>query len=67
MRTTINIDDEVMENVMRLSHSKSRSDAIRIALQEYIRQQRRRQVLELRGTLDIEDNWEALRKLEMPE
>ena len=67
MRTTINVDDALLENVMLLTHAESRADAIRIALQEYIRLQRKQQVLALRGKLDIEDNWQALRDLEIPQ
>ena len=65
MRTTIDVDDALLENVMLLTHAESRAEAIRIALQEYIRLQRKQQVLALRGKLDIEDNWQALRDLEI--
>ncbi len=65
MRTTMNVDDALLENVMLLTHAESRAEAIRIALQEYIRLQRKQQVLALRGKLDIEDNWQALRDLEI--
>jgi len=67
MRTTINVDDALLENVMLLTHAESRAEAIRIALQEYILLQRKQQVLALRGKLDIEDNWQALRDLEIPQ
>jgi Arc/MetJ family transcription regulator len=65
MRTTINVDDALLENVMLLTHAESRAEAIRIALQEYIRLQRKQEVLALRGKLDIEDNWQALRDMEI--
>ena len=64
MRTTITIDDDLLEDVMRFTQASSRVEAIRLALQEYIRQQCRQQVLGLRGKLDIEDNWQTLRELE---
>lgn len=67
MRTTLTIDDDLLENVMLLTHAESRADGIRIALQEYIRLRRKQQVLDLRGKLDIDDNWQALRDLEIPQ
>ena len=65
MRTTINIDDDLVEKVMHYSHAESKADGIRIALRAYVQQQRKQQVLALRGKLDIEDHWQALRELEI--
>lgn len=67
MRTTIIIDDDIMESIMRLSRGATRSQAIRTALKEYIKHQKKEQVLALRGKVDLTDNWQQLRELEKPE
>ncbi len=36
------------------------------AIEEYIRYKQRQELLALRGTIDIEANWQQLRELEKP-
>ena len=67
MRTTINIDDQTCQELMYLTDTSSSSKAIRNALAEYILLKRKNQLLNLRGKLDITDNWQELRSLEMQE
>ena len=39
-------------------------DAIREALQSYLQQEKLKQVMAMRGKLDLQDNWRALRQLD---
>jgi hypothetical protein len=43
------------------------SKAIQTALSEFIDMQRKRQLLAMRGKLDITDNWRELRQQELQE
>ena len=64
MRTTLDVDKEVLDEVVKLTREKSRGKAVSKALEEYIR---RRRVEELRaalGTIDLVDNWYELRHME---
>jgi len=67
MRTTITIDADTLDEVVRLTHGRTRSAAIRAALAEFIRQHRKGELLAMRGRLDLEDDWAALRQLEVDE
>jgi hypothetical protein len=67
MRTTVNIDDEKCKELMRLTSAPSVSKAIQTALSEFIDMQRKRQLLAMRGKLDITDNWGELRQQELQE
>jgi len=67
MRTTLNIDEAMLFEVMELTGQKNRSEAIRAALTAYLQQQRKNKLLALRGKVDIEDNWQQLRALEPSE
>lgn len=67
MRTTINIDEEKSKELMRLTSAPSMSKAIQTALSEYIDMKRKRQLLAMRGKLDIADNWQELRQQELGE
>ncbi len=65
MRTTITIDDDKFEELMRITSSSSQAQAIQTAVYEFIKIKRKNQLLALRGKLDIADNWQELRQLEM--
>ena len=65
MRTTINIDDDLFMDLMRLSGARTKTEAVRTALTEFVRNRRKQQLLALRGNLAIEDNWRTLRALEI--
>ncbi|MCK5725768.1 MAG: type II toxin-antitoxin system VapB family antitoxin [Thiotrichaceae bacterium] len=67
MRTTLNIDECILFEVMKLTDQKNRSEAIRMALASYLKQQRKNKILALRGKVNIIDNWRALRALEQAE
>ena len=67
MRTTINIDDDIFEELMRITTSTSRAKAVQTAICEYIEIKRKKQLLALRGNLDITNNWQQLRQQEMRE
>ncbi len=67
MRTSLNIDDNLLADVMQSTGEKNRSEAIRVALSSYLQQQRKNKILALRGKVDIDDNWQKLRELEIEE
>ncbi|MBL7649496.1 MAG: type II toxin-antitoxin system VapB family antitoxin [Candidatus Hydrogenedentes bacterium] len=64
MRATLNIDDALLDQVMQFTESSNRSEAVRIALKAYIRQQEIRQIRAMRGTMDIDESWRELRALD---
>jgi Bacterial antitoxin of type II TA system, VapB len=65
MRTTLTIDDVQAEDLMQATGQNSAVAAIRQALDDYLRQARKKKVLALRGQVQIEDNWRDLRALEV--
>ena len=67
MRTSLNIDDDMLFDVMKATGKDNRSEAIRIALAAFLKQQKKNKILALRGKVDIEDNWQQLRELEKTE
>lgn len=62
MRTTLTIDAILAKNVMHYSGKSNLAQAIREALQVYLQQQRKRELLALRGQVDVETNWQELRQ-----
>jgi hypothetical protein len=67
MRTTLNIEDGLFDDLMRLTQATTKTQAVRDALTEYIRLRRKEELLALRGRLEIEDNWRQLRESELKE
>ncbi len=64
MRTTLTIDDEVLSQVVQTTGRSNPLDAIRQALQSYLQQEKLKQVIAMRGKLDLHDNWRELRQLD---
>lgn len=65
MRTTLTIDDSQIQDLMQVTGKSSAVSAIRQALDEYLRQSRKKKVLALRGQVQMADNWRELRALEL--
>ncbi|MEK6589896.1 MAG: type II toxin-antitoxin system VapB family antitoxin [Nitrospinota bacterium] len=65
MRATLNIPDELISEVQKLSGEKSKTKAIIIAIQEYIKQKKIKELIALRGKVQIDYNWEKEEELEM--
>jgi len=54
LRTTISLPEGLLEEVEKLTNARSRREALVIALEDYIRRQRLRRVIEAAGTLEFE-------------
>ena len=61
MRTTLNVDDDVFRELMAITRAKTKTEAVRVALTEYVRLKRKTNLLALRGRLEIADDWRELR------
>jgi len=58
MRATLNMPDELIEEVQRLSGQKTRTGAIITVMEEYVRRKKIEDLLSLRGKVQIDYNWE---------
>ena len=67
MRATLNIPDELISEVQKLSGEKSKTKAIIIAMKEFVRQKKIKELIALRGKIQIEDVTKELDKLELEE
>jgi len=52
MRTTLDIDDKLLESVMKLTSASSKKAAIETALREFLRARRREELSRLIGQYD---------------
>ena len=67
MRTTLNIDDALMEKLLQTTHEKSKTQAVTVAIKDYLHKKKLEKIISYQGNLDIEDNWKALEKEELKE
>jgi len=58
MRATLNIPDELIDEVQRLSGQKSKTQAIVTVMEDYVRRRKMEDLLALRGKISIEYDWE---------
>lgn len=61
-RTNIDLDDQLVEEGMRIFKCKSKKELIHLALGELLRTERRKEVLRLRGKLQWEGDLEEMRR-----
>lgn len=67
MRTTLNLNENIINELMRLTGAKNRSQAVNEVLEAYVREKQVQKLLELRGKLHLEENWRKLREMELDE
>ncbi len=65
MRATLNIPDDLMTEVQKLSGEKSKTKAIIAAMEEFVRDKKVKKLLSLRGKIQIDYDWEKEEEREM--
>ncbi len=65
MRATLNIPDNLLKEVQKITGEKSKTKAITIAMEEYIKQKKIKELIALRGKIQIDYDWEKKEELEM--
>lgn len=58
MRATLNIPDELIDEVRRLSGQSSKTGAIVTVMEEYVRRRKMEELLALRGRIKLDYDWE---------
>jgi hypothetical protein len=65
MRATLNIPDELLDDVQSLSGEKSKTRAIVIAMEDFVRRRRMESLISLQGKVAIDYDWEAAEQEEL--
>ena len=65
MRATLNISDDLIKTVQRLSGEKSKTKAITVAMQEYIRLKKAKDLLAMKGKMCFAFDWKAEEEKEL--
>jgi len=65
MRTTIAIDEALIDELMRVEPGVSRSEAMRKAVEDYVRRKRLEEFMELAGSRLVDMSWKEAEQLEL--
>lgn len=65
MRATLNIPDDLISEVQKITGEKSKTKAVTVAMKEYVRQKKIKELIALRGKIRIDYDWEKEEELEM--
>lgn len=65
MRATLNIPDNLLSEVQKITGEKSKTKAIVIAMSEFVRQKKIKELIALAGKIEIDYDWEKEEELEM--
>jgi Arc/MetJ family transcription regulator len=64
MRTTLDLDEAKLEELMRLLDVRTKTEAIHLAIDECLRTHRRSRLKALAGRVELAEDWRHLRDLE---
>lgn len=67
MRTTVTIDDDLIAELMREANAASRSEAIRRAVESYLKRRRRERFKQLAGSRISDLDWKRIENSEIEE
>lgn len=61
MRTTLDIPEKLIDEAMKVTGAKTKSQLIKDALQEQIDRSKRKKLISLKGTIDLDIDLDTLR------
>ena len=64
MRTNIDIDDSLIDEVMRVANVKTKKEAVHLALEEFLKVKKKKDLFDLAGKIEFEKDYDykALRR-----
>ena len=60
-RTNIDIDDKLVKEGLKITHLKTKKELVNYALEELIKKERRKRILELEGKIQLEGDLRQMR------
>ena len=58
MRTNIELDDKLVKTAMKLGKAKTKRELIQSALEEYVKNLQKKNLLELKGKIEFTDEYD---------
>jgi hypothetical protein len=64
VRATLNIPDRLIDDLIKETKAKTKTQAITWAIEDYLQKKRLEKLIALQGKLDLEDNWREMEALD---
>ena len=61
-RTNIELDEDLVDEAMKLTHVKTKKELVHLALEELVRKKNRKNLLDYEGKVPWQGNLSAMRK-----
>ena len=58
MRTSIDIDDALIGEVMKVANVKTKKEAVHLALQEFLKAKKKKDLFDLAGKIALKDSYD---------
>lgn len=65
MRTTLDLDKDLIQELMKTTKAKSKTEAIHLAVSELIRRKKLEKLKSLSGKVQIDPDWRQSEELEL--
>jgi len=65
MRTTMSLDDKLIKELMKVTGARTKTEAIHLAISEFIRRKKIEGLLALEGKVFLDLDWRELEELEL--
>lgn len=65
MRTTMSLDDGLIKELMKVTGARTKTEAIHLAMTEFIRRKRVEELLALEGKVHLDLDWRELEESEL--
>ena len=62
MRTTLDLPVDLIEKAMKITHAKTKTEVITIALENIVRQEKLNKLISFHGKIDLDIDLDKLRK-----
>lgn len=67
MRTTINIQDGLMEALLTHTKAKTKTKAVELSIREYLEKKYIEDIVSLSGKINIASDWQKMEEVELNE
>jgi len=67
MRTTINVNDNLMNELIKRTKSRTKTEAIETAIKEFLDKKAIEDLISLSGKIDIDPDWQKDEEMELKE
>lgn len=65
MRTTLDLDEKLIKELLAVTGAKTKTGAIHLAISEFLRQKKIEQLLALEGKIHLDLDWRELEEREL--